>query len=387
MKYLGAIMFALLAGVAAAHADYRSEYKQYAEAFNAGDTEGAVAHAEAAWRAAEEELGDHPTTAILALNFANIISPYAPGRALEAYERALAITRMGMGSLDIFELELRTAETRLTLDIKNHQLGDALGQLLETGEQKSDAPALAMALGWKTFAIHLSQRDKISKAKDAGDLAIKYASALDPREPRLLAEALVLGATLRLATPYRTEEDIIEMVTYLDSSFELFAPQPSIDAFDPLLARAIQLRATAGALASSSDFKPFIGRGTDTHLPTGENLAEAFERAEARSDVEQQVTWAEARSPFCSQTYVWEERKPPSYPRRAIQRIYTGAVLIGYDMSETGVARTVILADADEAGFGDAAEKAMQKWKLAQTVPPQCRRNHLAIFTFTIKQF
>jgi TonB family protein len=293
---------------------------------------------------------------------------------------------MGKGSLDVFELELRAAETRLTLDIKNHELGAALEQLLENGEQKSNPPALAMALGWKTFAIHLSQRDRIKKAKDAGDLAIKYASALDPREPRLLAEAFVLGATLRLATPYRTEEDIIEMVAYLDSSFELFAPQPSIDAFDPLLARAMQLRATAGALAASDDFKPFIGRGTDTHLPNGENLAEAFQRAEARSDVEQQLTWAEARAPHCTQSYVWEERKPPSYPRRAMQRIYTGAVLIGYDMSETGVARTIILADADEAGFGEAAAKAMQNWKLAQTVPPECRRNHLMTFTFVIKQ-
>ncbi len=33
----------------------------------------------------------------------------------KAYERALAITKMGLGSLDVLELELRTAETRLTL--------------------------------------------------------------------------------------------------------------------------------------------------------------------------------------------------------------------------------------------------------------------------------
>ncbi|HOP19966.1 MAG TPA: hypothetical protein PK585_07780, partial [Amphiplicatus sp.] len=108
--------------------------------------------------------------------------------------------------------------------------------------------------------------------------------------------------------------------------------------------------------------------------------------AMAHSSVEDQVTWTEGHAPYCRNSVVWAERKAPSYPRRASQREYIGAVLIGYDLSETGVARKIILADAEQAGFGEAAAKSMDEWKLMHAVPPECRRNLLIIFTFTIKQ-
>ena len=382
MKNMALAVMALLIASGPAHADYRAEYNRYMEAFNAGNLNGAIGHSEAAWRAAEAELGDHATTAVLALNYANLISPYAPDRALKAYERALAITRMGYGSLNLLELELRAAEIRLLLDIGNRDFGEALEEVLDRGRSAAGAPPRAMALGWKTLAIHQSQRGRIREAKEEADLAIDYARAIDPREPRLLAETLVLGATLRLATPYKKEEDIFEMVTFMDEAFPLFPPQPSIDNFDPLLARAIQLRETARAFAESVEFTPFIGRGTDTRLKQRENLAEAYARADAKSPNRSQVTWSDGSSSQCPASYVWAERKPPNFPRQAQQRNYIGAVVVGYDMSDTGVERAVLLADAEQAGFGEAALKSVEEWKLGQTVPLACRKNHIASFIF-----
>ena len=59
------------AAAAPAQADYRSEYKQYADAFNAGDIERALKHGEAAWRDAETELAridDRPRMSRLSRN-------------------------------------------------------------------------------------------------------------------------------------------------------------------------------------------------------------------------------------------------------------------------------------------------------------------------------
>lgn len=385
MKYI-LIIVAWLCSATLALADYKSEYKLYNEAFAAGDIARAAQHGEAAWRAAEDELGDHAITAILAYNYGRLMAAYAPAKALEAYERALAITQMGIGSLDAQELQIRTGNMRLTLDIKNKEVAESLEALLSAAEQRSDPPTEALSLGWKTVAIHKSQRNKIDDANDAADKAIIHARALDPRDPRLLAETLILGATLRLARPYRSEDDIFDMVLLLDESFPLFAPQRSIHQFDTLLARAMQLRATAGALARSDELRPFVGRGSGSRLQTGENLRQAYDRAVAENDIYSQVTWADGTPGYCTRTLVWADRPDPSYPRKAIQNSYIGAVIVGYDLSETGVEKAVVLADADRAGFGDAVVKAMEKWTLGQTVPPDCRKNHLVYFTFIIKQ-
>jgi len=45
--------------IANAYLDYRVEYKAYNEALAAGDLELAIKYSEAAWRAAQKELGNH----------------------------------------------------------------------------------------------------------------------------------------------------------------------------------------------------------------------------------------------------------------------------------------------------------------------------------------
>ena len=69
------IVYALAAGAlggggtaAAQDAEYLIEYRAFRAALEAGDTVRATAHAETAWQAAEELLGDDPQTATLAYN-------------------------------------------------------------------------------------------------------------------------------------------------------------------------------------------------------------------------------------------------------------------------------------------------------------------------------
>ena len=76
-----------------AHAlDYKAEYKAYNAAIEAGDEAEAIKRAEAAWQAAETELGDNQTTAILAYNYASLIYDKQPEKTTAAINRVMALT-------------------------------------------------------------------------------------------------------------------------------------------------------------------------------------------------------------------------------------------------------------------------------------------------------
>jgi hypothetical protein len=65
IRFLFAVVFAAWLGLtvpSSAQSDHVAHYKAYSEALNRGDPIAAVEHAEAAWRAAETELGDNQTT-------------------------------------------------------------------------------------------------------------------------------------------------------------------------------------------------------------------------------------------------------------------------------------------------------------------------------------
>ena len=53
------------------------------------------------------------------------------------------------------------------------------------------------------LALHELQRRRIKPAKAAADSAVEYASKIEPRNDRLLAEALYVAGNARLAEPYR----------------------------------------------------------------------------------------------------------------------------------------------------------------------------------------
>ncbi|MEX0644872.1 MAG: hypothetical protein WD076_06160, partial [Parvularculaceae bacterium] len=169
----------------------------------------------------------------------------------------------------------------------------------------------------------------------------------------------------------------------LKSAFPLFPPQKDIDHFDPLLARAISWRRSINAISSSVGADVKIRPGS--RLPTGEDLATAYKRAMENNSEDDEYTWETPNPEHCPKENIWAERKPPSYPRSAINRWYVGAALVGYDLNDVGVERTVIIADFESAGFGAAAVKSMTKWRLVEPLPTECWKNYVTTFMFVIK--
>lgn len=59
--------------IASAQESYAKHFQTYQAAEAAGDTAKAILAAEAAWQAAETELGDHELTGILAYNYGSVL--------------------------------------------------------------------------------------------------------------------------------------------------------------------------------------------------------------------------------------------------------------------------------------------------------------------------
>jgi hypothetical protein len=383
MKFqvIAIIAFALVSG-GVAHADYKSEYKAYMAAIDAGDAQSAMSHADAAWRAAEGELGDHATTAILAYNFANLVSDTDPESAAKAYDRALAITEAGIGSLPAADLRLRGGEARLRADPDNAALADALIAIL--GETASQAEALAdpSARAWRTIAAYWLGNNKSDRAKDAADAGIPLAANSAQRDNRLYAELLLFGGVARVSKSRRTESDIIEAVSLFDAIFPLFPPQQDIDSFDSLLGLAMAWQHSIWTLTESVGGTKSIKSGS--RLPTGEDLKAAYERAMQAQDEGEVFTWREPRPEMCKTAIVWKTRDPPEYPMQAIRKGYIGAVIIGYDLTEDGVLRTKVLGEVNGGVLSQRAVESMSDWKLMQPPPPACAKNNVVFFGFTM---
>lgn len=381
--------FLLLAALSffsvSAAADYKSEYKAYMAAIDAGDHAKALEHGEAAWRQAEGEIGDESTTAILAYNFARLAYDVAPASALAAFERATAITAQGKGPLSGPELSLTIADLKLRLDFENQARADALEDILK--KEGDGVEALTTARAWRTLASAKLGTSDLLQSRNAADRAIERASQIQPREDRLLAESLIVGAIARLAKHERTERDIVEAVALFGEAFPLFPPQADIDHFDPLLARALSWRHSIWALIQSDEMKPVIDRiyGSETRIPTGEDLESAYKRAAGKENPGDWFRFAAPHPAGCDIEIRWLERKPPKYPRQALRKLNVGSILIGYDLNETGVERAVILADFPESGFGEAVVESMKEWRLAKPAAEECRKNHATHFAFIVR--
>jgi len=188
---LRTILMMLAAAIIAtnAAADYKSEYKAYRDAIAADDVDAAIEHGEAAWRQAEDEIGAQPTTAILAYNFATIIIVRSPLKAVEAFERALVITRDQPGSLNADDISIRLSDARLIAEPNNKARADELEAMLNQHNADEVDLQMAQTMGWRTLAAYYLREEKFSKAKESADAALGIAPRLDPQDNRLRAES------------------------------------------------------------------------------------------------------------------------------------------------------------------------------------------------------
>jgi hypothetical protein len=381
---LGAAAAVCVIAAAPALADYKSEYKAYMAAINSGDAGAALNHGEAAWRQAEAEIGDNATTAILAYNYAVLAADVYPAKGVEAFNRAieLAETPAFAGAIPLQEALMRRAETRVRAEPDNDAFAKDLEALLSAADAGDATMIEAQAMGWRSLAAIRISEKKLDRARKAADVSVALSAKLDSPDPRLQREALFLAGLARIAGDMRTEQDVAEAIALFDRSALLFPPQRDIDHFDPLLAQAIAWRQSVKALAESYGGTPTIKLGS--RLPDGEDLKAAYERADAKSALEEEFFWETPHPEICRTADIWSERKPPSYPTRALRKGGIGAILVGYDVDGTGVSRTVVLADFTEAGFGAAAVASMKDWRLKPGLDPACWKNLTTIFMFVL---
>ncbi len=379
MRSVTALVFAVFLSAQPALADYKADYKSYLAALEAGDLAAAAEAGERAWRAAETELGDHKTTAILAFNFANTVAAQNPAKAIEAYERALALVDRGVSDLSQGEVEIALLGSRFDRDPSAsaaRALREALDRYRTAGEPATDRTIA----GWRRLALsELGGRSR-NPTLDEVDGYLGEAERIAPPDKRRLAEAQVVAGVGRIAGAKRSDRDIAEAVVLFDRAIAQFPPQAGIDSFDPLLATALAWRGSVKSLISSSGSDPFFKTGS--RIAVTDDLRKAYEEAEAGYDLNGEASFFAGSPAACA--VEWAERKPPPYPRGAVIRSSVGTVLIGYDLDETGVDRAVLLADLYGTGFGEAAIKAMDAWRLARPVEPACRKNRLTFFNFIL---
>lgn len=355
-----------LAVATPAAADYKTRYDDYRKAFEAGDLAKAVDHTQKAWREAEIALGDHKTTAILALNYANVVYDTDPAKALAAFERALAITEKGIGALNAAELRLNIAVARVAADRRDDGDVDILHSMLDAHKESGAAATYYTAEGWKIIALSEFRKGRYYAARKASDRALVDAETLDPRPGRLIAEALTLGAVADLMNESRRDgKQIAEAIERLDRAIVMFPMQESIDTIDPLLAKALLWRATAGAIARS-------GGSSETLRSVDEDLD-----ADARARMKMKDT------PACPVD--WERQDKPAYPAEAKNDDEVGAVLIGFDLLGDRIERTVVIAEHSGGAFKDAALSAMKTWRTKEPVSNICRKNHVIVFSFSLR--
>ncbi|NWG91690.1 MAG: hypothetical protein HXY21_04180 [Parvularculaceae bacterium] len=348
-----------------AAADYKSEYKLYRDAFEAGDLAGALEHSGAAWKLAEAEIGDHEKTAILAFNYANLVYDFDIAKAHEAYKRALSLTEAGIGALPVEDLRLAVSVSALALDVRDKDLANAAKPVLKARQASGAGNSFMDAEGWKQLAMYDLSARQYKDAKTSSDLARSIAEKLAPKPERLIAETLsISGVALVIGANSRTSARITEAIELLDRAIVMFPPQKDIDSVHPLFAQAMLWRLSIEALASS------------------ENRKGALKRVDKELDADAMSRWEQSRPADCE--LKWKKRLPPRFPAVALEKNQIAAVLVGYDLNETGVERTVLIAALNGETFSKPAIESMADWELEAPVREACRKNHITVFKFVI---
>lgn len=355
------ILAFVLCGSVQAAEPHVVEYSAYRRAFEAGDVAAALRHGENAWSEAERALGDDPTTAVLAYNYARLAFafPASAERAQQAYERALSLSERGIGDLSTRDVRIGLAEVRLIRQQSDGAAADDLARLLTERRESGQLPSDLSAHAWKTLAIARMRDMRHDEVLAYADIAAAEAAALQPPDQQVQVDALVLGAMARLSRlgPEKDQTLINQAIDRLDRVIALYPAQAGIDGFDPLLAKALMWRASVQAM---------VGVERDpVDLPSLIRMQPG------------------SRPSGCPDLAGLLSRTDLVYPQNALDAGRVGAVLVGLDFNGTGVERVVVLAEPAGTGFGAATEESLQHWTLSQPVSRECGRNHVTFVTYS----
>jgi len=348
--------------------DYAAEYKAYNDAIAKGDNAAASSHAHAAWQAAEEKLGDHKTTAVLAYNYGQYVLFDDTAAALPALERAKALQDAGVAALPVADLDVFLAYAAFKASGEKKQAGEKLRATLEARDAGDHPPNFESASIWLHMALHELNKKKYEDAKVSAARAEASINAALPGEYQSRAQAIIIGGAALLLPRPRELATIDAAHTEFDRARRLFPIQKDIDSFDPVLAQVMAWD-TATHAVLISDVSESIAKETMEKWPEGNPIFEnEIDPDECAGD--------------------WSQRPHPNYPTRANSWGYIGGVTVGFNIGEDGRVRDArILAEVPGSVFGKFVLKAMRRWIRERPLDPRpgCTTNLINSFAFMMK--
>ena len=350
-----------------ADGDYREEYNLYQQALSAGDSAAAERHAEAAWRAAEDTLGDNALTAVLAFNFGKYVLFTDTDAAFDALKRASELAKTHDAALPMADLTLYLAYCDFKLREERQADADVLFAALKAREAAGGEPDFESASIWLHIALFQLNKKEYELAIYSADRAEQAFVEALPEHYQSQAQAIIIrGAAMLLPRP-RSVQMFKDVHAEFVRAQQLFPYQKSIDAFDPVLATAMAWEfAVHGALNSDEPAKvveEVMEAWTEPDIPI-----EGF-----INDDECEGEWSQ---------------KGLYYPSKASDWGTIGGVIIAFHLDDKR--RPIeprILAEVPGTLFGKHVLGKVRNWRHAKPLDPRpgCRLNRVHRINFSIR--
>lgn len=378
-KILFATLLTLLVSVSTSPAEasdkHLEAYRNYKAALEMGDNEAVKLYAREAWRAAEKELGDHQTTAILAYNYANWVYGIDPEIAIEPLKRVIAIAGEDndLFGADLPIIMLRYCEANIALD-DDKSAHNILRKLMESKRKEGLPFSIVAARAWRELAFHEIDQERFDRAERYAQRAERHIQEAAPDQLQVVISILYANGLALVAGGKRSKQDVEDAYWYFNRAVGLFPPQKDIETLNPLLAKVLAWR-SATVVAGRSD--AYMKNTRSPKIQESDTLKYA------------NIVWQTPKPENDVCELSWEERIPPGYPKKELRKGTVGAVLLGYNITDNGLVKDArILAEVPgKTGFGEEALASTKEWRLEKSTPPECRQNLVAHISYMIGAF
>ncbi len=348
-------------------ATYQSEYSAYNQAVENGDREAAERHGRAAWQLAEETLGDHQVTGVLAFNYGQLVIFSNAEDARAALRRAKKLREDGLVELPEIDLDLFLAYSEFAF---NRQRLHQTNRLRETllAVEASGISTIDTATMWLHLAAADFKNKRYKQAILAAEKAENTFTNVAPEQYQQIGNAIVIAGAAKIIPFPRKIEDVVDAHENFERAIRLFPPQKDFESFDLVLAQAYGWFSAADAAIGTMGFdhREVIPENDRPPLPP---LFAVPPDAPKTCNVE------------------WESRPPLKYPTGANIRGYIGAVIAVFDIGDDLLVHNPrILTEVPIKTFSREILKNMDKWKLKSppSSHPYCRQNLSTTFHFII---
>lgn len=349
-------------------ATYQSEYSAFTQAIENGDREGAERHGRAAWQLAEETLGDHQLTGVLAFNYGQLVLFTDAKEARTALQRADQLQRAGFVNLPKEDLQLFLAFTKFMVDGERRRDVGPIRNQLDARIINGDKPTPEVAKIWLHVAFSDHEAKFYPAARKSAVIAERAIAEALPDDYRGRAQAIIIGAVSILIPQPRSIEEIQRAHNELTDAMRLFPPQKDIESFDPILAEVIAWDGlTFGAILSMNR----------NDYPDHENM-------DFDDPKNQYPTFIEGEKSAAACNIAWS-KSPIDYPSEQARDAHMGAVVIGFDLPNDRPTNIKLLAEVPGKGFGASVLRNVHRWRLAtpQLNEPACKANRILSVTFS----